>query len=74
MELYNQARLKTYFYSITIVLILWAGDEEFSPRSSLLFDSSCLEHMSTDIVWSTAMMTVELMLADIAMDVQKVAD
>ncbi len=53
------------FPLVPIVIIVWAGDEEFASRSSILLDSSCLVHMSTDIVWSTAMMTVEMMLANI---------
>ena len=50
------------FPRIPIVLIVWAGDEEFSANSSLLFDSSCKSQLSTDIVWSTAMMAVEILL------------
>ena len=51
------------FPRIPVVLIVWAGDDEFAPKSSLLFDSTCISHLSTDIVWSTAMMTVEMMLS-----------
>ena len=50
------------FPRVPVVLIAWAGDEEFSPRSSLLFDSSCILHMSTGVIWSTGMMTVGMML------------
>jgi hypothetical protein len=50
------------FPRMPVVLIVWSGDEEFPPKSSLLFDSSCVSHLSTDIIWSTAMMTVEMML------------
>ncbi len=50
------------FPRIPVVLIVWSGDDEFPPRSSLLFDSSCTFHMPIDILWSTAMLTVEMML------------
>lgn len=50
------------FPRVPSVLIVWFGDEEFAPKASLLFDSSCISHLSTDILWSTAMMTVEMML------------
>jgi len=50
------------FPRVPVVLIVWCGDDEFAPKASLLFDSSCGEHLSTDIIWSTAVMTVEMML------------
>ncbi|MDR4508667.1 MAG: DUF3786 domain-containing protein [Candidatus Brocadiaceae bacterium] len=60
---YKDISLKLFpFPRVPIVIIVWKGDEEFSSRSSLLFDSSCVSHMETGIIWSTAMMTVETML------------
>ena len=53
------------FPRIPVVLIVWSGDDEFPPNSSLLFDSSCKSHLSTDIMWSTAMMAVEMMLLEV---------
>jgi hypothetical protein len=50
------------FPRVPVTIILWAGDDEFPSKSSLLFDSSCTPHMATDILWSTAMMTIELLL------------
>ena len=50
------------FPRVPVVLIVWCGDDEFAPKSSLLLDSSCVSHLSTDIIWSTAMMAVEMML------------
>jgi hypothetical protein len=50
------------FQKVPIVLILWAGDDDFSGQASLLFDSSCSSQMATDVLWSTAMMTVEMMV------------
>ncbi len=60
---YGDISLKLFpFPRIPVVLIVWSGDEEFVSKSSLLFDSSCISHLSTDIIWSTAMMVVEMML------------
>lgn len=46
------------FPRVPIVLIVWAGDDEFPAKVSLLCDSTCTSHLSIDIIWSTAMMTV----------------
>lgn len=50
------------FPRIPVALILWKGDEEFPSTASLLLDSSCVSHLPADIIWSTSMMTVEMML------------
>jgi hypothetical protein len=50
------------FPRVPVVIIVWSDDQEFLPKSSLLFDSSCVSHLATDIIWSTAMMTIEMML------------
>jgi hypothetical protein len=52
------------FPRVPVVLIVWSGDEEFSPNASLLFDSNCVAHLPIDIVWSTAMLAIEMMLID----------
>lgn len=52
------------FPRVPVVLILWSGDEEFPPKASLLLDSSCISHLPPDMIWSTSMMTVEMMLID----------
>jgi hypothetical protein len=49
------------FPRVPVTIILWAGDDEFPAKASLLFDSSCTTHMATDILWSTAMMTIEML-------------
>jgi hypothetical protein len=60
---YGDMALRLFpFPRVPIVLIVWSGDDEFPPRSSLLFDSSCTFHMPIDILWSTAMWTVQMML------------
>lgn len=48
---------------VPVVVILWKGDDEFPARASLLFDAACHHQLPTDILWSTAMMTI-LMLLD----------
>ncbi|GAX63060.1 L-alanine-DL-glutamate epimerase and related enzymes of enolase superfamily [Candidatus Scalindua japonica] len=48
---------------VPVTIILWKGDEEFSPRADFLFDSTCEHHLPVDILWSTAMMSVLVMLS-----------
>ena len=50
------------FPRLPVFIILWAGDDAFPSKTSLLFDSTCTSHTATDILWSTAMMTIEMML------------
>ena len=49
------------FPRVPVVLILWRHDEEFPARADLLFDSTCAIHLPTDILWSTAMMSLLVM-------------
>ena len=51
------------FPRVPVVLIMWQEDNEFPARADLLFDSMCSRHLSTDILWATAMMTILLLLA-----------
>lgn len=50
------------FSRVPVVLIVWSGDDEFPPTSSLLLDSSCSSRLPPDIVWATCMMAVEMAL------------
>ena len=50
------------FPRVPVVLIIWLGGEEFSSTASMLFDASCVSHLPPDIIWSTSMMTIEMML------------
>lgn len=50
------------FPRIPVVVILWIEDEEFPPRADLLFDSSCEVHLALDILWSTAMKSLLIMM------------
>ena len=47
---------------IPVTLILWKRDDEFPARSDMLFDSSSEFHVSIDILWSIAMMSVLIMI------------
>jgi len=46
------------FPRVPVVLILWKADDEFPARADILFDSTVSLHLPTDIIWSTAMMTI----------------
>ncbi len=53
---YGDAALKLLpFPRVPVFLILWFGDEEFPARAQLLIDSTCSEHLSTDVVWAITM-------------------
>jgi hypothetical protein len=47
---------------IPVTLTLWLEDDEFPARLDLLFDSTCDLQLSTDVIWSIAMMSVLVML------------
>jgi hypothetical protein len=61
---YGDASLKIYpFPRVPIIVIIWKGDNEFASRSDILFDSTCELHLPVDIIWSTAMMSILMMLS-----------
>lgn len=47
---------------IPVVLILWRADDKFPARADLLFDNTCELQIPLDIIWSTAMMSLLIML------------
>ncbi|HTG02329.1 MAG TPA: DUF3786 domain-containing protein [Nitrospirota bacterium] len=49
------------FPRIPVLLSLWLQDDEFPARADIFFDSTCIFHLPTDVLWSTAMLTVALM-------------
>jgi hypothetical protein len=60
---YGDVAVKLFpFPRIPVVIILWIEDEEFPPRVDLLFDSNCEFHLALDILWSTAMKTLLIMM------------
>ncbi|MGQ3685811.1 MAG: DUF3786 domain-containing protein [Candidatus Loosdrechtia sp.] len=61
---YQDASLKLYpLPRVPVVIILWETCDEFPARASLLFDSSCEHQLPVDIIWSTAMMCVLMMVS-----------
>ncbi len=61
---YGDASLKIYpFPRVPIIVIIWKGDNEFASRSDILFDSTCELHLPVDIIWSTAMMSILMLLS-----------
>ena len=60
---YGDASIRLFpFPRVPVVLLIWKHDEEFPARADILFDSTCSEHLPTDIIWSTAMMSIMVML------------
>ncbi|MFH0916602.1 MAG: DUF3786 domain-containing protein, partial [bacterium] len=47
---------------LPVTLVFWREDEEFRARGDLLFDSTCEQHVPSDILWSIAMLCVIVML------------
>ncbi|MBI5074726.1 MAG: DUF3786 domain-containing protein [Nitrospirae bacterium] len=50
------------FAHIPVTLILWLADDEWEARADLLFDSTALNHLPIDVLWSVAMMSVLIFL------------
>ena len=60
---HGDASVKIFpFPRVPVVLLIWKHDEEFPARADILFDSTCSEHLPTDIIWSTAIMSILVML------------
>ncbi len=51
------------FPHVPIMLVLWAGDEEFPPDGNLLFDESIGHYLSTEDIALTAGMPIYKMMA-----------
>ena len=50
------------FPRVPVTMILWAPDDEFPARVDMFFDATCEQHLPADVIWSTAMTTVLIML------------
>lgn len=60
---YGDASVKLFpFPRLPVVIILWQGDDEFSPRTDILFDSTCEFQLALDMLWSTAMESLLLLM------------
>jgi len=54
---FGDAAIMLYpFPRIPVLLVLWQKDEEFPAGAQLLLDATCSRQLTTDIVWSTAML------------------
>ena len=51
MDLADTAYKFLTFPKIPMYYLLWAGDEEFHPNVSVLFDRSIEHHLSADAIW-----------------------
>ncbi len=61
----NMALAFLPFPRVPVTIIVWTGDKEFPPNAFLLCDSTCTKQLSIDIIWSTAMMTVEMIFQQV---------
>lgn len=60
---YGDASLRLHpFPRVPVSMLLWENDEEFPARCELLLDSTCKLQLPVDIIWSTAMMCILMML------------
>ena len=60
---YGDASLRLHpFPRVPVTFILWTADEEFPARTDMFFDVTCEQHLPTDVIWSTAMTSVLIML------------
>ena len=60
---YGDASVKLFpFPRLPVIIILWQEDDEFPPRADILFDSTCEFHLALDILWSTAMESLLIMM------------
>jgi len=60
---HGDAALRLYpFPRVPITMILWQADDDFPARADMFFDATCEQHLPTDVIWSTAMTSVLIML------------
>jgi hypothetical protein len=60
---YGDASMRLFpFPRVPVTLILWGADEEFSARAGMFFDVTCEQHLPMDVIWSTAMTSVLILL------------
>jgi hypothetical protein len=60
---FGDASIKLMAYPrVPIDMVLWQGDEEFDDNVDILLDESCVYQIPLDIIWSTCLMSVMLML------------
>ena len=47
---------------VPLYYLLWAGDEEFQPNLSILFDRSVEHHLAADAIWGLVNLVSEVLL------------
>ena len=50
------------FPKVPLYYLLWAGDEEFEPRVTVLFDRSIENHLSADAIWGLVALVSEALV------------
>ncbi len=55
------------FPKIPVYYLLWSGDDEFSPRLSVLFDRSIESHLTADAIWGL----IHLITGSLTNDLEK---
>ncbi|UCD65944.1 MAG: DUF3786 domain-containing protein [Deltaproteobacteria bacterium] len=62
---HGDASLRLYpFPRVPVTMILWVPDDVFPARADMFFDATCEQHLPTDVIWSTAMTAVLIMLQE----------
>ena len=60
---FGDASLRLHpFPRVPVSILLWENNEEFSARCNLLLDSTCKLQLPVDIIWSTAMLSILIIL------------
>lgn len=60
---YGDASMRLFpFPRVPVTFILWEADEEFPARADMFFDATCEQHLPMDVIWSTAMTSVLILL------------
>ena len=47
---------------VPVTIVIWAGDEDFPAKASLLLDSTCTLQIPVDILWGVAMVVVKAVM------------
>ena len=52
------------FPKVPLYYLFWAGDDEFGPRLSILFDRSIERHLAADAIWGLTNLVSDMLLID----------
>jgi len=60
---YGDASIEiTTLPKLPLVFVIWAGDDEFPPRASILFDKSAAEQLPLDAISAAVIITVNIVI------------